>query len=61
MPQFSERFSLDLADAFAGYGEVLADLFQRVLGACISKPETHLDDFFLAGSEGCKNFIRYLT
>jgi hypothetical protein len=33
MPQLAQRFGFDLADAFAGYGEGLADLFQRVLAA----------------------------
>jgi hypothetical protein len=31
--QFAQRFSFDLADAFARDGEVLADFFERVFGA----------------------------
>ena len=32
MLQLAQRLGLDLADAFAGHGELLADLFQRVIG-----------------------------
>jgi hypothetical protein len=31
MAQFSQRLGFDLADAFAGYCERLADFFERVL------------------------------
>src|SRR5579862_1405251 len=47
MPQFAQRFGFDLADAFAGYGEALADVFERVLAA-VFQAEAHLDDFFFA-------------
>src|SRR5437762_6080946 len=47
VPQLAQRFRFDLADAFAGNGERLADFFERVLAAVVqAKP--HLDDFFLA-------------
>src|SRR5271155_3863148 len=47
MAQLAQRFGFDLADAFAGYGERLADLFQRVLAA-VFEAEAHLDYFFFA-------------
>ena len=47
MPQFPQRLGFDLADAFAGYRERLADFFQRVLAA-VFQAEAHLDDFFFA-------------
>src|SRR6266446_1193986 len=47
MPQLAQRFGFDLADAFAGYGERLADFFQSVLAA-VFEAEAHLDDFFFA-------------
>jgi hypothetical protein len=31
MPQFTQGLRFDLANAFAGDGEVLADFFERVL------------------------------
>jgi hypothetical protein len=47
MTQFAQRLGFDLADAFAGDRERLADFFQRVLGA-VFQPEAHLDDLLLA-------------
>src|SRR5258708_3364398 len=47
MPQFAQRLGFDLADAFAGYGERLADFFQSVLAA-VFEAEAHLDYFFFA-------------
>src|SRR6202167_4238745 len=50
MPQFAQRLGFDLADAFAGYGERLADFFQRVLAA-VFEAEAHFDYFFFARSQ----------
>src|ERR1700678_37407 len=47
MPQLPQRFGFDLGDAFAGYGEALADFFQGVLAA-VFEAEAHLDYFFFA-------------
>src|SRR5258708_23565740 len=47
MPQFAQRLGFDLADAFAGYGEGLADFFESVLAA-VFEAEAHLDYFFFA-------------
>src|SRR5580704_6824266 len=47
MAQLAQRFGFDLADAFAGYSERLADLFERVLAA-VFEAEAHLDYFFFA-------------
>ncbi len=45
--QLHERLGLDLADALAGQRELLADLFQRVVGVQ-ADPETHPQDPLLA-------------
>src|SRR6185312_5495718 len=47
VPQLAQRLGLDLADALAGDGEALADLFERVLAA-VADAEAHLDHLFLA-------------
>jgi len=47
MAQFSQCLGLDLADAFAGYCERLADFFERVLGT-VFQSEAHLDDLLFA-------------
>ena len=49
--ELAQGLGLDLSDALAGDGEILADLFERVLAA-VFQAEAHFDDFFLAGSEG---------
>ena len=61
MPELSQCLRLDLTDTFAGDRKMLADLFERVLGASVAEAETHLDDLFLTRSERCQNLIRYLT
>src|SRR5262245_27190136 len=50
MAQLAQRLGLDLADALAGHGEVLAHLFQRVLAA-VAEAEAHLDHLLLARSQ----------
>src|ERR1700722_14654572 len=47
MAQLAQCFGFDLADAFAGYGEALADFFQSVLAA-VFEAEAHFDYFFFA-------------
>ena len=44
VPKLAKRLSLDLTNTFAGDGEMLAHLFERVL-APILQAEAHLDDF----------------
>src|SRR5205085_6948398 len=61
MPKLSESFGFDLAYAFARYGEVFADLFERVLFAESAEAEAHLDDLLLARAERCQHLIRYLA
>ena len=48
--QFAQRFRFDLADAFAGYGELLADFFERVVGVH-ADAEAHAEDAFFAGRQ----------
>src|ERR1039458_4399689 len=47
MAQLAQRLGLDLADAFAGYCERLADFLKSVLRA-VFQPEAHLDNLFFA-------------
>ena len=47
MAQLAQGLGFDLADAFAGDLERLANFLQRVLAA-ISQAKAHLDDFLLA-------------
>ena len=35
--EFPERLGLDLADAFAGHGKVLADFFEGMLAAVLDR------------------------
>ena len=50
MAQFAQRLGFNLADAFAGDRELLADFFERVLAA-VFQAEAHLDDFFFTRGE----------
>ena len=50
MFQLAERFGFDLADAFAGDGELLADFFERVVGVH-ADAKAHAQDAFFAGRE----------
>src|SRR5262245_48467135 len=61
MAEFPERLRFDLADAFAGDCEMLADLFERVLAAVRPQSEAHLDDLLLARRQGLQNFLRNFT
>src|SRR3546814_19899066 len=51
MLQLPQRLGLDLADAFAGDAELLADFLQRVIGVH-ADADAHAQDAFLAGGEG---------
>src|ERR1043165_4537171 len=59
--QFAERLGFDLPDALARDGEVLADLFERVLAAVRAAAEAHLDDLLFARREGRQNLLRDLA
>ena len=48
--QLAQRLRLDLADALAGHRELLADLFQRVVGVH-ADAEAHANNALLAGSQ----------
>src|SRR5688500_16353182 len=54
MLEFAERLGLDLADTFAGDRELLADLFERVVGVH-ADAEAHAQHAFLAGRQRCQN------
>src|SRR5262245_12783720 len=58
MAEFAQRLRLDLADAFSRDGEVLADLFERVLAAVRAQAEAHLDDLLLARRQRLQNLLR---
>src|SRR5262249_52337122 len=59
--EFPQRLRFDLADAFAGDCEMLADLFERMLAAVRPQTEAHLDDLLLARSQGLQNFLSDFT
>jgi hypothetical protein len=50
MAELAERLGFDLADTFARDGEVLADLFERVLAAVRSMAAAQLDGISLQGA-----------
>src|SRR4029453_1650719 len=55
--QLAQRLGFDLADALARDVEVLADLFERMVGA-LPDAEAHLDDALLARREGRETAAR---
>src|SRR5262249_60177809 len=55
--EFAERLGFDLADAFARDGEVLSDLFERVLAAVRAEAEAHLDDLLLARRQRLQDLL----
>ena len=61
MSKFPECLRLDLTDALAGDGKVLADYFESVFRTIISQPKTHFNNFFLTLGECCKHLIGDLT
>src|SRR5262249_56948256 len=52
--ELAEGLGFDLADAFAGDVELLADLFERVL-ALAADSEAHPDDFLFLRGKGLQN------
>ena len=56
MPQLPQGLGFDLADAFTGHGEVLANFFQGVLRS-VFETEPHLDDAFFAWSQRVQNLF----
>ena len=56
MPQLPQGLGLDLADAFAGDVELLADLFQGVVGVHVDA-EAHAQDLGLAGGEAGEHVL----
>src|ERR1700676_2449034 len=58
--QFAQGFGLDLADALAGHRELLADLFERVVGVH-ADAETHAQDALLARGQRGEDARRRLA
>src|SRR5471032_638956 len=58
--QLAQCLGLDLADTFAGYRELLADLFERVVGVH-ADAEAHAQHALLARRKSCKNARRALA
>ena len=56
MAQLAQGLGLDLADALAGDVELLADLFQRVVGVHVDA-EAHAQDLGFAGGEPGKHVL----
>src|SRR5450432_1403477 len=56
MPQFAQRLGFDLANAFAGHVERLADFFQSVLRAIVHA-KAHADNFFLARAQRTQHVL----
>jgi hypothetical protein len=50
MRELAQNLGLDLADALAGYRELLTDLFERVVGVH-ADAEAHAQDRFTARGE----------
>jgi hypothetical protein len=59
--QLTQSLRFDLPDAFASNGEVLSDLFKRVLGAGVPKTESHLDHFLFTRRKRRKNLVSDLS
>src|SRR5471032_631529 len=59
MPQLAQRLGLDLPDALAGDFEVLADLFQRVVGL-LADAEAHAQDLLFARRQRRQHFAGLL-
>src|SRR5690348_6941925 len=55
MPQLAQGLGFDLADALAGDVELLADLFQRVVGVHVNA-EAHAQHLGFARREACEHF-----
>src|SRR5687767_2943913 len=59
--ELAERLGFNLSYALARDGEVLADLFERVLAAVLAEAEAHLDDLLLARGERGQDLVGYLA
>src|SRR5258708_10332212 len=59
MAQIAQRLGLDLRDAFARDGEILAAFLERVLAA-VADAEAHLDHLFLARRQRLQDLVRLL-
>src|SRR5262247_2457203 len=60
MAQLAERLGLDLPDALARDGEILADLLERVL-APVREAEAEAQDLFLARRQRVQDLVRRLA
>src|SRR5215831_21267005 len=54
--EFAKRFCFDLPYALASDGEVLADFFERMLGA-VFQSESHFDDALLTRSQRIQHLL----
>src|SRR5881409_1228979 len=60
MAELAQRLGLDLPDALAGDGEVLADLLERML-ATVRKAEAQPQDLLLARRERVEDLVGLLA
>src|SRR6266852_9494233 len=60
MAELAERLGLDLPDALAGDGEVLAHFLQRVLAA-VGEPEAESEHLFFTWRERVQNPVGLLA
>src|SRR3984957_12792265 len=60
LAQLAERFRLDLADALAGDGELLADFLEGVVGL-LPDAEAHAQDLLLARRQRRQHLARLLA
>src|SRR3984957_7758324 len=60
LAQLAERFRLDLADTFAGDGELFADFLKGVVGL-LPDAEAHAQDLLLARRESREHLARLLA
>ena len=61
MTKLAKSFCFDLADTFARHRKMLADFLERVLGSSRTKPESHLDNFFLSRRQRREYFVGNLA
>src|SRR5688572_29358668 len=55
--EFAQAFGFDLADAFAGDFELLADFFQRA-GVAVDEAEAQFENLALAFGEAAENILK---
>src|SRR5579863_237248 len=56
MPQFAQRFGLNLPNAFAGHVKRLADFFERMLRSVVHA-KAHADNFFFARTQRAQHVL----